>query len=101
MPSKIITVNVTARDIKYCRSGQSLECPVRRAISRTSYGKQFNRISVGWHLVNFYLIFGNKYVSGVSVPMPEKAEKFVNAFDRDQPVEPFTFTLEVPDTDAE
>lgn len=96
MPSKFITVNVTARDIKYGVPRAAEQCPIHRAISRTKFGKQFNLFVVSTCTVAFYFPLGN-----TCAPLPFPAEHFIRAFDRDEPVEPFTFKLKVPDTDAE
>lgn len=93
MPSKFITINVTARDIKYGEPGKADQCPIQRAISRTKFGKLFHSILVGGSDILFD--------SRLWVNLPSPARYFVKDFDHDVPVEPFTFKLEVPDTDAE
>jgi hypothetical protein len=89
------TINVTARDIKYGRRCDGQSCPIARAVLRTKWGKDseaYNFTVAAKSIIRFYL---NRTPDRID--LPQEANEFVRRFDRNQPVEPFSFTIEVPE----
>lgn len=79
-----IRVNVTQRDIERGVQNSGGRCPVARAMRRH---RPFRFASVNG--LEAYVPWGGKYT------LPLEVQEFVGAFDDGDPVEPFTFDLEV------
>jgi hypothetical protein len=85
-----IDITVTQSDIASGRRGSACECPVAQAIKRTL-------------VADFVSVSLNQWVTqknGVyykSMPLPDIAAEWYHAFDADEAVSPFSFTLAVPD----
>lgn len=81
-------IEVTQQDIDKGIRGNSCACPVAWAI-RSAIGDGDIEIRVGEDLIT---------VGNAQVPVPKIAYRFIRAFDYGlYSVEPFTFTLEVPE----
>lgn len=76
-------ISVTKSDIEKGLLGDPFSCPVARAIRRAS-GKDF------W--VRYAWICNN---SGYVHDLPIAAQKFINRFDDELPVKPFSFNLKL------
>lgn len=79
-----LTVTVTREDIDAGEPRKTERCPVARALRRAG----FRTAAV----MCFTAHFGN---CGPSATLPAEAVEFVRRFDRNEPVEPLTFALEV------
>ena len=86
--SKKVRINVTQRDIERGIRFTSYTCPIAWAARRHPELK-------GCLVAPDSLAFDNS--GWVWVPLPEKACGFVDSFDGGRPVQPFSFTLELPD----
>ena len=80
---KVITISVTALDITRGNKGGSTNCPIARATRRCGRTKH---VSVG--------------ATGITVGegrynLPKTAQRFVQDFDNELPVKPFSFKLRV------
>lgn len=92
---KTITVNVTERDIQYGVPRDVFSCPIARSLRRHKEFKDLT-FEVSKRLVT--LAGYHPYWSdprGMIARQPEVARKFIERFDLGEPVEPFTFKLEV------
>jgi len=78
-----VTIEVTAEDIAQGEAFDCGNCPIARAAKRA-----LKKICV----VNL----STAYWSTGSAPLTKKARAFVKNFDSGRPVQPFTFTLDVP-----
>jgi hypothetical protein len=83
-----LAVEVTADDIRLGKPSSICECAIALAISRLP-GVDSVFVEFGSVLVR-YVIDGLRY--GATYNLPEPACDFIEAFDREQPVEPVTFT---------
>ena len=86
----LVTVEVTAEDIAQGDPGGCWGCPVALALNRAT--------GYAWSVNPFHLILprpGRKKNLDIKTP-PEVAE-FISRFDAEKKVEPFTFTLNIPD----
>ena len=82
---KTIRVSVTKRDIAVGKRGSSYECPIALACRRL--GKRWIiTIDAARNAKSF------KWIAN----MPDKAQRFIERFDKGRPVRPFTFTLKMP-----
>jgi hypothetical protein len=84
------TITVTADDIakgKPCSAGR---CPIATALNR-SLSDEYSNTLVGHH---FASVLG-KRGRWVQIKLPDNASRFVRAFDEGQPVEPFSFAVEI------
>lgn len=86
MSMKTITVEVTQADIDEGERGHCAQCPIAKAMERTT--------GEVWHVTLFGAFPRDRYVPTAQIP--SKVQEFILAFDRGEPVTPFTFTLEVP-----
>lgn len=90
-----IRINVTARDIERARAkgGGSFHCPINLAARRhnalAGCTTGATRISITRARERPY--FGEY----ISYDLPDRARAFIHAFDFGDPVEPFSFVLEV------
>ena len=87
MTTRII-VSVTQRDIDVARSmplNLASLCPVARALHRH---RPFRKALV----TDFGRILGDHY----NLRAPERVRRFVRAFDKGKPVEPFAFEIGIP-----
>ncbi len=86
--SKVL-VEVTQEDIdkgrRYKGGRRGEFCPVARALRR---GTTSNRVTVG---------FVRATVQGRLIELPLPAIVFIEMFDRDKPVSPFSFEIELPE----
>ena len=82
MKTKIITV--TQKDIDSPIINRRLDCPVAKAINR-AFKEKMGFASVG--RTSIVLRAGDRY------SLCKEASDFINRFDGEEEVEPFTFTL--------
>lgn len=87
MNKKIITVNVTANDIKNGTPQNSYHCPIHLAIARH---KDFK---TGIFTVRRSSVRRTLLTKG-EAELPPSAIDFIYQFDHGRPVEPFKFRLE-------
>lgn len=87
MSKKIITVNVTANDIKNGTPQDSYHCPIHRSLARH---KDFK---TGIFTVRRSIVCGTFLAKGEAL-LPTSAGNFIYQFDHGRPVEPFKFRLE-------
>ena len=80
-------ITVTKRDIRLGRKHNCEGCPIARSIRRATGDRT---IQVGCD--NIFLA-NEKYVS---IPLPLKVKKFIEAFDEGEAVKPFSFTMRRP-----
>ncbi len=78
------TINVTSDDIAKGKRGSACSCPIALAIKRAT--NQACHVGVRWYSFERDL---------TDMPLPRKAGEFVIAFDQKQPVEPFSFELDI------
>jgi hypothetical protein len=78
------TITVTAQDIRSGQPKNSRGCPVALAMKRSTQAEVFCGVTVA-------------SVNGGSVSLPLSATTFIRAFDHGDEVQPFSFTVEVPD----
>jgi hypothetical protein len=84
---KSYTVKVTNRDIRLGVVGDYYSCPVALALKRVTrqiYG------------VGSQNIFKGEMIVGPSFRLPTKVAKFLSLFDKQKPVQPFTFKIKLP-----
>jgi hypothetical protein len=89
-----ITVEVTAKDIERGMPRQSCECPVALALGRAVRKQVAPRplqITVG--CLQAIMSVDGWWVEAL---LPSDASAFINSFDHNEPVAPFTFKIEVP-----
>lgn len=80
-------------DIVMGKPCQGMDCPIGLAISRAAPGRHF---SVGCGTVAFY--DRPMWPSGwAMVQLPGVADEWARRFDRGDDVQPFSFTMEVPE----
>lgn len=82
-----ITVEVTADDIRHGQRGTCDRCAVARAVCRT-FRCEPDVIAIDGD----WLIFVN--TPYLCIDLPQTVRDFIDAFDNEQPVQPFTFELE-------
>lgn len=92
-PTTPVTVEVTQEDIDAGESGSYFFCPIARAVERllakqTSAGVCAKRIDVRGTR--------NGKFEKTRHSLPDVAAEFVQRFDEEKVVEPFTFTLDLP-----
>lgn len=87
---RTVEITVTAEHIAAGKQCDCVKCPVALAIKDALHPLS---IDVQSDLINFGLP-GGRYSP---VHPPEEVSYFVDEFDDGLPVEPFTFTLELPD----
>jgi hypothetical protein len=82
--SRVVTVEVTAEDIKKGNAGNCFACPIALALSRACD-------------TSFVYVGPNKLsVKDVGFCLaPDVAREFMRDFDIGEPVKPFTFTVEL------
>ncbi len=85
-----MTIHVTQSHIDAGIKGQCTQCPIALA-ARVAIG-QGHRIQVSF--CNIIAICGG-YKSTL-YPLPQEAQAFVEAFDAGQPVQPFSFKVDIP-----
>ncbi len=86
-----VTIEVTDDDISDGVPLLTHSCPIALAAKRINLAKV---ISVGGHFA--YVRNGYSSYPAI-VTLPIEAIDFISAFDSNQPVEPFSFEIEVPD----
>ena len=96
-----VTIEVTDDDISEGVPLLMYSCPIALAAKRINLAKV---VSVGGHFAYVVSVGGhfvyvrNGYSSYPAIVMlPIEAIDFISAFDSNQPVEPFSFEIEVPD----
>jgi len=93
-----LRVEVTAEDIAKGQREEVCLCPIALALSRCGVRGPAVAGAVGWTpgdnrwSVTFVEDYENETI------LPEECGTFASAFDKGEPVEPFTFEIEVPDT---
>jgi hypothetical protein len=90
------TVNVTASDIAHGKASDCEHCPIARAVRRLVKG--WGYVSVGAWYVSFAASADS--LNAHDARMPQEATDFIVAYDGGQGVEPFSFTLDVPEPAA-
>lgn len=83
-----ITVNVTANDIKHGKPTEPCLCPVARALRRK--GDKNGPVGVGFYYADF-----RKDGFFRQFELPSHVRQFIRNFDRNLPVKPFKFVVEV------
>ncbi len=83
---KRIKVDVSKHDVRLGRRMSFTGCPVARSLSRSLN----QRVWVSG--LEILCDRGPAYI-----PTPERVKRFIERFDAQNPVKPFTFTLNVPD----
>jgi hypothetical protein len=79
---KTITVNVTKWHISRGKQSEPNSCPIALAV------KKYGMTDVGTTSIT---------CKGKEITMPKKAQSFVDRFDYDKPVKPFSFKLKIPE----
>lgn len=87
---RTVKISVTAEHINAGEQRDCADCPVALAIKDTLHPLS---IEITDDFIHFGLP-GGRYSP---VHTPENVSYFVDKFDDGQPVQPFTFTLELPD----
>lgn len=87
---RTIEINVTQEDIDAGCVGSAYACPVARAMRRAGLGEP-----AVWGCSAY--VTGRRPWGRVGVPLPERVEAAIGAYDRGEGMEPFTFTLEIPE----
>lgn len=64
-------------------------CPIARAVRR--------QLGDGWQCGRLRVFPPESVSVFVAADLPENARKFIDRYDNGEPVDPFTFSLEVPD----
>lgn len=85
-PEKI-TVEVTAEDIAKGEPGDGCKCPIAIAVRRATGLNDVSIRPIAQSRI------GNRYVY-----LPDPAKRFVLDFDEEQPVQPFTFEIDLSPT---
>ncbi len=93
-----VMVAVSAEDIRQGERNNCAKCPVGLALART-LGPRYPgaKFMAGSMLGRILPARGGL----ISFEMPKDAEHFMFAFDAKKPVEPFTFTIDLPDAALE
>lgn len=102
--SRTVTVEVTAEDIAKGRPNRCGECPVALALRRATGQKLYVNDQGEWHDDENGGEYSENFVVSTSLDtrehgapsLPEDAQAFVRRIDAGLPVEPFTFTVELP-----
>jgi len=91
-----IQIQVTETDIRKGKCANSLECAVALALQRSFlHDENDHRASVALDITdNKWAYVGS--VKGITVDLPETAQQWIKRYDANLPVEPFTFTVDVP-----
>lgn len=85
----IVTVQVTAEDIRLGLPGECSRCPIAYALLRLLPEP------IAWHAGPMSLHVRNKDRELLSMCVPVEARDFMYSFDRGQPVDPFSFEVEM------
>lgn len=86
--TRTIAVSVTAEDIAAGIRGSSTACPMALALGRLG----FPSISIGLRS----MVWDSEGRGYAVTEMPPEVISFGSRFDHGRPVEPFSFTIEVP-----
>ena len=81
-------IEVTAQDIVEGERFGCYSCPIALALKRI--GKR------NWAVKSEILRRWTESGRAVDVPLPRDAKAFIDDFDHDRPVEPFSFDIELP-----
>jgi len=85
---RIKTIHVTKHDIAAGEPEEGNSCPIARAVAR-SFKKK-----VGTYFVHEDRISKDEDYDGPTFgTLPQKAQLFIEKFDRERPVRPFSFVL--------
>lgn len=93
----LVTINVTANDIKHGKRRDCRACPIARAVLRKVDHKKALRAAKP--MFNTPASMGARYVhvgDHCCEDTPSLAVGFVSAFDDGYPVEPFKFQVSIP-----
>lgn len=85
--SKRIRINVTKRDLEQGRRFMPGSCPVARAVQRH---EGFEKARVGSYSIS-------TGTDGVAIDLPGRIANFISDFDQGIAVNPFSFSIEVPE----
>ena len=86
--NKVTRIKVTKSDIQNGRPGYSDSCPIALAVKRKFPGSD---VSVGYFDFDVQHGPADKEIHGRM--LPERAQRFVDEFDGNSPVEPFQFDV--------
>lgn len=88
-----VTVEVTQADINRGEKGRCRTCPVALAIQRVIVPTHAPEVFGDYLFLREVLYVSNK----VELRLPDEVPEFIDAFDDEDAVWPFTFSLDVPD----
>lgn len=86
-----VRIEVTEQDIADGIAGQCDRCPIAIAIARACAADTSVRVGPALAGISAARMFGTAFVK-----LPESAQDFIFRFDAARPVEPFSFTLDIP-----
>lgn len=93
-----ITFSVTQEHINEGEAKHCKHCPIALAVRKTI--SPFVDSSVGGYdiIINYRRVFveGIAYLNSHSIKLPDIAFKFIQHFDNQLPVEPFSFEVQIP-----
>lgn len=84
-----MTINVTQEDIDRGERGQCRTCPIAKAVIR-----ELDETDV--YVIGPYLVIGIHGPTRLTIDLPDAVTRFVEDFDSEDSVAPFSFELEVP-----
>lgn len=87
------TIEVTLEDIREGKKQNSVTCPIARAAKRQVAPDGY-QAGVGLVTLSVYPILhtGNFYFTGL---LPREAQDFISLFDKELPVKPFKFEIDL------
>jgi hypothetical protein len=83
-------IKVTQKDIDKGSKGSCYECPIAHAFKREVKNKIRYAFAVNADSIDLVTKDYRRYIYA----LPKEAKKFIQRFDNDQPVKPFTFEIE-------
>lgn len=102
---KTVVVEVTEKDIADGLCSDAFGCPVALAIRRAigiptpvPIDQLMKNPTVGVTGKNAYVWHEHSVGDRPAIPLPKDAEAFVDDFDHQRTVQPFTFQIEIPNT---
>jgi hypothetical protein len=82
-----LVVEVTEEDIILGKRKRSCECPISKALKRST--------GFDWGVgINTALYFGPEFSKNSFIELPKEARDFISKFDQEKPVKPFKFEIE-------
>lgn len=88
-----IRLEITADDIAKGSPFNACLCPVARAINRVLMSYLFSAVCSRVSLYSHYINAGRTVFYCLPNPLPDIVYKFINDFDRDKSVQPFSFDI--------